>query len=336
MKFILLLCLTLTGCASLIHNNPTKAYPLNTAIQKITDDVTKINTKAFRPKDMVVIVAEPKKGRILAMNGNSVGCLFEPASTLKPVVAAAALQEGMVRPNTIIHCENGSFDWEGMTMRDHKPYGDLSVNDIMSTSSNIGHAKMGLMLDDSKFYNFLNRFGFGEKTGINIMGESAGLLTRPNRWDTHTKVRMSIGQSLAVTPIQLAMAYCAIANGGILMKPVIGNERPVRVRRVCSAKIANYLKHALELTAKNTAPLACVDGIKVEGTAGTSQAINSDGHYDPNKYWTMFVGFSALENSKYVCLVFVNKAKINSEFNYGGLVAAPIFSDIAKKNSTLK
>jgi cell division protein FtsI/penicillin-binding protein 2 len=331
MRYILLLTLTLTGCACPFLKKSTKAYPQNTAIQKITDDATKINFKAFRPKDMIIIVAEPKTGRILAMNGNSVGCLFEPASTLKPVITAAALQEGKVRPKTMIHCENGSFDWNGMIMRDYKPYGDLTVDEILETSSNIGHAKMGLMLDDRKFYEVIYRFGFGEKTGINIMGENAGLLNIPSRWDSQTKARMSIGQSLAVTPIQIAMAYCAIANGGTLMKPVIGDENPVRVRRVCSTKTANHLKNTLELTAKKTAPLARVDGIKVGGIPGTAQAITPDGKYASNKYWTMFAGFFPLENPKYVCLVVVNEANVKSEFNYGALVAAPIFSEIAKK-----
>ena len=330
---LLILPVVLAGCASPFCQSHTKAYPKNQQIQQITDNVVAEAKVSLHPKGITVIVAEPQTGKILAMTGNGVGQMYEPGSTFKPVVVVAALQEGKVTPQTKINCENGAFTVAGKVIKDHHPSGELTFDEILMRSSNIGAAKMALMLKDPVYYDYVRRFGFGDKTGISTPGEIQGIVNPPERWDALTKTRMAFGQSVAVTPIQLAIAYCALANGGLLMKPVVGDDKPIVVRRVCSASTANMVKKALQKTVsdKGTAPLARVEGVTVGGKTGTAQAISSKGGYLADKFITSFAGFFPVKNPKYVIVVVVDQADLPPEKNYGGLVAAPIFSEIAGK-----
>jgi cell division protein FtsI/penicillin-binding protein 2 len=334
---LLALPLLLAGCSCPWTQSDTKAYPQNQSIQKIVDDQAKSTKETLHPKGLCIVVAEPKSGKILAMSGNASGVMYEPGSTFKPVVAIAALQEGAVTPKSKINCENGSFTFAGKTIKDHYPSSELTYDEILMRSSNIGATKMAMLLKDPVYYDYVRRFGFGEKTGIAIPGEIQGIVNPPSKWDPLTKARMSFGQSVAVTPIQLAMAYCTIANGGLLMKPVIGNEKPVVVRQVCSSRSANLVKNALKntVTDQGTAPLARVDGVSVGGKTGTAQAIAPSGGYYADKYITSFAGFFPVEKPRYVVVVVVDQADLPPEKNYGGLVAAPIFSSIASQISKL-
>jgi len=335
---ILLLPLAIAGCVSPFNQSHTKAYPKNHPIQQIAYEAVETAKASLHPRGIAVIVAEPKTGKILAISGNETGSIFEPGSTFKPVVAVAALQEGKITPKTKIFCENGAFNFKGKTIKDHNGSGELSFDEILMRSSNIGSAKMSLLLKDSVYYDYVCRFGFGQKTEISEPGEKPGIVNPPSKYDGFTKVRNSFGQSVGVTPIQLTMAYCALANGGLLMKPRIGDERPVVIRRVCSKGNADRVKNALEKTVSDqgTAPLARVDGMTVGGKTGTVQAINPHGGYYKDKYWTMFAGFFPVDHPRYVVVVVVDQADLPPEKNYGGLVAAPIFSEIAGKISKLK
>jgi cell division protein FtsI/penicillin-binding protein 2 len=344
---LLVLPLLLAGCACPWTQSHTKAYPQNQPIQKIVDDQVKSAKETLHPKGIFVVVAEPKTGKILGMHGWEMNIpkqyqsdtgwpartLFEPGSTFKPVVVAAALEEGKITPKTKIFCENGAFNFKGKTIKDHVGSADLTFDEILAKSSNIGASKIALMLKDSVYYDYVRRFGFGQKTEISEPGENPGIVNPPSKWDELTKTRMAFGQSVAVTPLQLTMAYCALANGGKLMKPVIGDEKPVLVRRVCSRGTADRVKNALEKTVSDqgTAPLARVNGVAVGGKTGTAQAITADGHYARDKYWTMFAGFFPVKDPNYVVVVVVDQADLPPEKNYGGLVAAPIFSEIAGK-----
>ena len=344
----LLLSFVLAGCAYPFNQPHSKVYPKNQVIQQITDNAADSAMQSLHSKRIVLIVAEPKTGKILAMSGrregsnkqtdDAVSWFYEPGSTFKPVVTVAALQEGRITPKTEINCENGSFPYCGKVIRDHEKYGNLTFEEILMKSSNIGSAKMSLLLKDSVYCDYVRRFGFGDKTGITIPGEVQGIVNPPARWDQFTKVRMSFGQSIAVTPIQLTMAYCSLANSGKLMKPVTGDEKPIVVRRVCSKKTADLVKNALAKTVsdKGTAPLARVDGLTVGGKTGTSQAITPDGHYSEDKYVTSFAGFFPVDHPKYVCVVVVDQANLPPEQNYGGVVAAPVFAEVAKKISKLE
>lgn len=344
---LLALPLLLAGCSCPWTQSHTKPYPQNQPIQQISDNAADSAMKTLHPKRVSVIVAEPTTGKILAIagrstdsmtaSGDAISRLYEPGSTFKPVVAIAALQEGAVTPKSKINCENGAFTVAGKVIKDHHGSGELTFDEILMRSSNIGATKMAMLLKDPVYYDYVRRFGFGEKTGIAIPGEIQGIVNPPSKWDPLTKARMSFGQSVAVTPIQLAMAYCTIANGGLLMKPVIGNEKPVVVRQVCSSRSANLVKNALKntVTDQGTAPLARVDGVSVGGKTGTAQAIAPAGGYYADRYTTSFAGLFPVKDPKYVVVVVVDDPVLKPEKNYGGLVAAPIFSSIASQISKL-
>jgi cell division protein FtsI/penicillin-binding protein 2 len=196
-------------------------------------------------------------------------------------------------------------------------------------------------MSDQSFYDYVRAYGFGEKTGIPIQGEISGMVNPPHRWDKLTKTRMAFGQSIAVTPIQMVMATSAIANGGKLMKPRLvlsdGEENAVEkeapVREVVSKTTANYIAKALEgvVSAQGTAPLAKVDGYTVAGKTGTAQKIGTHGGYLEGRYIVSFSGFMPAETPRLMGLVIVDDARVGSEANYGGLVAAPVFSRIGGK-----
>ena len=196
--------------------------------------------RELKPDNATGIIVDPNTGEILAMtsrpsfNLNQIDSakpeemknraifdMVEPGSTFKIVVASAALTERVVSQKSIIYCENGAFSYGGRILRDHHGYGQMSVHDILMKSSNIGSAKMALMLGDEKFYEYVRRFGFGERTGIALPGEIPGLVHPPSRWDRLTITRMPMGQAVAVTPLQMAMGISVIANGGKLMRPQI-------------------------------------------------------------------------------------------------------------------
>jgi len=360
---LLLASLALCGCA--VHPT-TQAHTDNQPIQQITDKAVATARKELQPKGISIVVAEPSTGKIVAMSDwaewplfKSTGdytpampdprtgkptpnlwtgaTMFEPGSTFKPIVVAAALEKGVITPKTKIYCENGLFSYGGKTIKDHYHQGNATYEEIMMKSSNIGAAKIGLLLKDEDFYRFIRKFGFGQKTGISLPWEVSGMVNPPSKWDSLTKTRMAFGQSVFVTPIQLTMAYCAIANGGNLMRPVVGDEKPRVVRRVCSENTANLLKAALQKSASlnGTAPLAHVEGVTVAGKTGTAQALTSEGNYLTDQYWTMFAGFFPVDHPKYVVVVIVDEAKLAPDLNFGGLVAAPIFSKVATKISAL-
>jgi cell division protein FtsI/penicillin-binding protein 2 len=343
--------LTLIGCSS-PQKTSLKAYPNNPSIQQIADKAVSDARKDINPKAVVLVVAEPSTGKILAMSGwkqdtkpelkreRSWPCwlMLEAGSTFKPVVVAAALEKGKITPTAKIFCENGLFTYGGKTIKDHYRLGDLTYDEILAKSSNIGASKISLLLKDGDFYCYVRKFGFGKKTGISIPYETGGLVPPPEKWEKLTKTRMAFGQCVLVTPIQLTMAYCALCNGGKLMRPVTGNEKPKVVCRVCSEKTADMVKNALSKVANpdGTAPLAKVKGVTVGGKTGTAQIIGKNGAYLTNKYWTMFSGFFPVDHPKYVITVVVQDADFPPEKNFGGLVAAPIFSEVATKISALK
>lgn len=320
--------------------------------------------KELRPENAIGIIIQPKTGEILAMasrptfdlnqinsakpagmKNRAIMDMLEPGSTFKIVVVAAALNERTVNENTLVYCENGSFAYGGRILRDHHGYGQMNVHDILMKSSNIGSAKLALMMGDEKFYEYVRRFGFGERTGVDLPGEISGLVHPPARWDKLTITRMPMGHSVAVTPLQLAMSMAVIANGGKLMRPhiiqsvkdsegkEIQNFAPEVVRQVVPAKTAEFVSKALMevVTERGTATLASVNGFAVAGKTGTAQKVDPRGGYTEGKYVTSFVGYLPAEDPQLVCLILIDDAKLSPSVNYGGLVAAPIFSRVAEK-----
>jgi len=268
----------------------------------------------------------------------------EPGSTFKIVTTAAALTEHIVNPQTTIFCENGYFS--AYKLHDHRPYGDLTVNDILVKSSNVGVAKLALQLGDQKFYEYIRRFGFGERTGVNLPGEIGGVIHPPHTWSKISISRMPMGQEVDATPLQMATAMCAIANGGHLMMPQIIHEivdedgqsvaqfPPQEIRRVVSKQATDGIRSALVdvVSPKGTAALARVMGYKVAGKTGTAQKYDEKTKQaSHDRYVVSFLGFMPAEDPAFVCLVLLDEAQVSHDKNYGGMVAAPIFSRIGER-----
>jgi cell division protein FtsI/penicillin-binding protein 2 len=320
--------------------------------------------RELKPDNATGVIVDPKTGEILAMTSrptfdlNQINAakqeemknraifdMVEPGSTFKIVVASAALNEHVVNEKTLIYCENGAFSYAGRILRDHHGYGQMTVHEILMKSSNIGSAKMALMMGDDKFYEYVRRFGFGERTGVSLPGEIPGLVHPPSRWDRLTITRMPMGQSVAVTPLQIVMGMSVIANGGKLMRPEIiksikdsdGQEvlsmKPEIVREVIPSETARFVSDALTevVSERGTAALARVSGFTVAGKTGTAQKVDVKGGYAAGKYVVSFVGYIPAEDPRFVCLILIDDAKLSSGLNYGGLVAAPIFSRVAEK-----
>jgi cell division protein FtsI (penicillin-binding protein 3) len=254
---------------------------------------------------------------------------------------AAALNEAVVSTKQKIDCENGKFRVGGKDIHDHKKYQKLTPAEIIKYSSNIGSAKIGKLLERETFHSYITDFGFGQQTGIDLPGEAIGLLRPPNKWFEVDLAAISFGQGLSVTPIQLAAATAAIANGGYLMEPyvvervvdsqgqVTSRNQPRVVRKVIAQDVAKIVTHMMEMTTEEggTATNARVPGFRVAGKTGTAQKVDAvTGGYSADKRVGSFVGFLPAEAPRLVMLVTIDEPKKGI---YGGLTAAPVFSRIA-------
>lgn len=308
-----------------------------------------------------VVVMEPASGRVLALasqpdyNPNNAGRyrpswrrnrtvtdMFEPGSTFKPFLLAGALEEGLVTPKTKIYCENGRYSVGGKTIRDHnKKYKNLTVAEMLKVSSNIGFAKLGKAMEREKVYHYISEFGFGKPTGLDVPGEVGGLLRPASRWFEIDLAAISFGQGVSVTPVQMASAMGAIANGGLLMEPYlvekitdadgikVQRRLPQVRRRVVSEKTASLVRNMMVAVTEpgGTGTRAALPGYHVAGKTGTAQKVDPvTGGYSPDKRVSSFVGFVPAENPALVVSVTVDEPQGKA---YGGLVAAPVFARIA-------
>ena len=331
--------------------------------------------KKYRPQFTTAIMMDPKTGRILAManrpcfdpNDLSRGkceiapekmknCavinIVEPGSVFKIVPVSAALNDQLVTLDTVIGCEGGHWNYGGKILKDHGhgDHPDLSVFDVVVKSSNIGSAKLGMKLGEQRFYEYVRSFGFGERTGINLPGEVAGIVHSPKSsgWNKLTIARMPMGQGVCVTPIQMVTAMSVIANGGRLFMPqivdsVVDKEGmplvqfdPVPLRQVVGSEAAAKLRSALKevVSKRGTAFAATIPGYSAGGKTGTAQIAKpgGGGYYD-NRFVTSFVGFFPANDPQVVCLVMVDDAKAAENLNYGGLIAGPAFSHIGEQTA---
>ena len=266
---------------------------------------------------------------------------YEPGSTIKAFLLSVALENNVVTSDTTFYCENGEYYIGGHTVHDSHKHGVLSVSDIVTLSSNIGAIKIGQKVGYENFYKYLNNFGFGTKTGIDLKGERDGFVRTPQAAREIDRANTFFGHGLSVTSLQLATAMSSIANGGKLMRPylvkeitdqsgnVVQKNQPVMVRRVLSQATTRLVTGVLEnvVSEKGTAAKAAISGYSVAGKTGTSQKITETGTYSHEKYVSIFVGFVPANNPEMVILVMVDEPKGTG---YGGLVAAPVFSEIGK------
>ncbi|RPF46786.1 stage V sporulation protein D (sporulation-specific penicillin-binding protein) [Thermodesulfitimonas autotrophica] len=340
------------GNRVLLTIDETIQYFVERELDKIVD--------TYHPAAASIIVMDPKTGEILALGNRptfdpaawrdvpqavwdrnpAIWQLYEPGSTFKIVTAAAALSEGVVGPESHFYCP-GFVQVADRRIRCWKEggHGSESFAEVVQNSCNPGFIQVGLSLGKEKFYKYIRAFGFGRPTGINLPGEAKGILIPENKATNLNIATMSIGQSIAVTPIQLVTAAAAVANGGELLAPrviravVSPDGKTVRVfkpehrRRVLSREKAQELARLLEnVVLKGTGVNAYLDGYRTAGKTGTAQVVGPGGGYVPGKYVSSFVGFAPVDNPRLVTLVVVWEPQGGVYF--GSLVAAPAFKAV--------
>jgi len=308
----------------------------------------------------VVLLMDPRSGEILAMatsprfdptNGRNatndqwanmaIELSYEPGSTFKGILAAAAIEADVVRVDEKIFCHNGRYSVGRRTIHDHDPYGWLTFSDVIKYSSNIGSAKVGETLGSERFYRAIRDFGFGSRTGIELPGEALGLVRAPNRWGRIHLVTTSFGQGIAVSPLQLVRAYGAIANGGSLVRPhivrrviapdgtvVVENKTEIVGRPISATTAAIVTEMLRGVVDGGTATKAKLNGISVAGKTGTAQKVDgTTGRYHPRDRISSFIGFFPADAPRFVMLVLIDTPRRGT--SYGGLVAAPVFQRVA-------
>src|SRR6266513_482296 len=335
------------------------------SLQNIVENEIDAAMQEYSPQKATIILMRPQTGEILAManrphfdlnlrseakadqmKNRAIIDMMEPGSTFKIVAAAAALNERKLRPDSSIFCENGLWKFGGAALHDHRAFGYLSVRDVLIKSSNIGAAKLTLSIGEQKFYEYIRRFGFGERTGIELPGEINGLIRPPQSWSKISITRIPMGHEIGVTPLQMTVAMATIANGGKLIMPrivksitasdgkTVTSLSPLVFRQVISPQTASQIGDALRgvVSDRGTAAAAAIPGFTIAGKTGTAQKVDPRGGYQKGKDIVSFAGFLPAEHPEVVGLVLLDDAKTSKpELNYGGLVAGPIFSRVAEK-----
>jgi cell division protein FtsI (penicillin-binding protein 3) len=312
-------------------------------------------------KSGTIIVTNPKTGAVLAMavsprfDPNTVGALspdrwrnraltdsYEPGSTMKVVLAAAALEEKVMSPGSMIFGEHGQMAVANTVIHDHEKSGWMTFAQMIQRSSNIGAAKVGMTLGDWRLYDYLKEFGFGDKSDIDLPGEASGLLRSPREWGRRSVASISMGQEIGVTPLQMVTAVGAIANGGLLMKPYVMSEvrntknlpvaqtKPQVRRRVISTDTARTLTHIMEgVVSSGTGGKAAIPGYRVAGKTGTAQKIDPrTGAYSSTLLVGSFVGFVPAEDPQLAMVVVIDEPHGEG---WGGVVAAPVFRRVGEQ-----
>jgi cell division protein FtsI (penicillin-binding protein 3) len=331
-------------------------------IQYIAEAALSEGVMEFGAKSGMALVIAPRTGAILAVahvprfNPNAFGQYepwlwrnraitdsFEPGSTLKIFLGAAALESGLCKPGSEFYCEEGVYRVGKNFVHDIRPHAALSLQDILKYSSNIGAAKVGEKVGPAYLYLKLKEFGLGDRLGVECPGETQGSLSPVGGWSEIDAVAICFGQGVSVSALQLAAAVSAIANDGLLMKPylvqgmtdvhggVVKSFQPTALRQVISSENAWRLTRMMERAVEKggTGVRAALGGYKVAGKTGTAQKADpAGGGYAEDKYIASFVGFVPAENPEIVVLVVIDEPK---KHHYGGVVAAPVFRRIIRE-----
>ena len=320
---------------------------LDSAIQERVEAVLAEVGRSFRPRGSTALVMDPRTGELLALanwprvnagnpgaapayarQNRAVSAAYEPGSTFKAFTVAGALSEGLTRPSTEFDLPP-SIQVADRKIREAHERGTvtLTVADILAQSSNVGSVRIGLELGARRFDGWVRRFGFGRPTGVDLPGEAQGIVPAPGDYSGSSMGNLPIGQGLAVTPIQMAAAYTAIANGGVMRAPhvIAGDRRPGR--RVLTTRTAGQVSRMLEgvLGAGGTAQEARVEGYRLAGKTGTAEKPDGFGGYSKSKFVASFIGYAPARNPRLLVAVMVDEPKGQI---YGGAVAAPAFERI--------
>jgi cell division protein FtsI/penicillin-binding protein 2 len=295
----------------------------------------------FDPHQFSKTPSEHLKNRILSDP-------YEPGSILKPIIAAIAIDSGAVSKEDLFDCEDGYWaQYGGIHEFGNHQYGLLSVREIIQNSSNIGMAKIGLRTGVQKLYEGLRLFGFGQPTGVDLTGEESGLLRPPKKWSGYSPTRIAFGHEISVTALQIARAYCILANGGTLIQPHLvravvnpeGQITDISPSLVGSGYIIRpetaqwIVRKALRSVVTNgTGNQADIEGLEVFGKTGTANIALPTGGYDTSNYVASFVGGAPADHPKVIILVSIRKPNRALGKGYsGGRVAAPVFKEILEK-----
>jgi cell division protein FtsI (penicillin-binding protein 3) len=339
----------------------TLTLTIDEVIQYIAEKELEEAVDHARARSGTIIVMEPKTGAILAMavnprfDPNAVASLtadrwrnraltdtYEPGSTMKLMVAAAALEERVMMPGSMLFGENGRMTIANTTIHDHEKLGWMTFAQMIQKSSNIGAAKTGMLLGDQRLYRYLQAFGFGQRTDIDLPGEVAGLLKSPREWHRRSLASISMGQEVGVTPLQMITAVSAIANDGVLMKPyVVAGVRdqkgqavkeilPQVRRRTVSPATARLLTGIMEgVVTSGTGTKAAIPGFRVAGKTGTAQKVDPrTGTYSSALSIGSFVGFVPADAPRLAIIVVIDEPQGEA---WGGVVAAPVFRRVGEQ-----
>jgi cell division protein FtsI (penicillin-binding protein 3) len=342
------------------HPGQTVVLTIDQTIQYRTEQALAGAVERTHAKSGTAIVMDPQTGEILALanapsfdpnqppkdaaevraNG-ALQSIYEPGSTFKIVAYSAAIEKGLVKPEDKIDCQMGQITVAGRLIHDHHPFGVLTVADALAQSSNVGAIKLGLLVGNESMYEYMRRLGFGGRTGIDLAGESPGILRPLSRWQPSSIGSLAMGQEIGVTPLQMATAYCVLANDGTLVKPhlvrelrapdgtVLYQAKP-ETKRALKPETVAALRNMLEgVTLRGTARKAQLDGYSAAGKTGTAQKIDPKTHgYSATKYIGSFVGFAPVSNPAVVIIVVIDEPM---GAYHGGDVAAPVFREIAEQ-----
>src|SRR3989441_872110 len=342
------------------HPGQTVVLTIDQTIQFRAEQALLAAVERAHAKSGTAIVMDPLNGDILALanaptfNPNQPprdteerranGALqntYEPGSTFKIVAYSAAIEKGLVRPGDKIDCQMGRIIVAGRLIHDHHPFGVLTVAEALAQSSNVGAIKLGLRVGNESMFDYIKRFGFGSRTGMDLPGESPGILRPLQRWQPSSIGSIAMGQEVGVTPLQMATAYSALANGGLIVKPhlvremrspdgtVLYRAKP-EARRVLKPETTVALRGMLEgVTLRGTARKAQLNGYTAAGKTGTAQKIDPKTHaYSRTKFVGSFVGFAPVSNPAVVIIVVIDEPQGSY---HGGDVAAPVFREIAEQ-----
>jgi penicillin-binding protein 2 len=334
----------------------TVVLTIDQTVQYIVERELSAAVERTQAKSGAAVVLDPRTGEILALanaptfDPNGAGevsadarrnaalqNIYEPGSTFKVVAYSGSLEEKLIKPDDKIDCP-GEITVFGRTVHDHA-HGTLTATEALAKSSNVAAIKLGLKLGNARLYDYIRRFGFGSRTGVELPGETAGLVRPVSKWQPTSIGSVPIGQEVGVTPVQMAAAYGSIANDGVRVAPhlvrevrdaegrVVEQSQP-ESHRVVSEETARELRGMLEMvTLKGTARAAQLEGYTAAGKTGTAQKVDPKTHaYSQTKYVGSFVGFAPVENPAAVIIVVLDEP---AGLHQGGQVAAPVFSDIA-------
>lgn len=332
-------------------------------IQFRTEKILNDAVKSSRAKGGVVIVMKPQTGEVLAMastpgfnpnepvkspdevrtkrRNRAIEDAYEPGSVFKLVTYSAAIESGILRPTDSIDCQGGAIEVAGHIVKDGGRYGVISVAKALEVSSNVAAIKIGRRLGKERLLSFIDRFGFGRSTGVGLPGESPGYVGGTKKWSDASFGALPLGYQVIATPLQIAAAFAAIANGGEWVQPhvlksvmtpngeVVHEASPVR-RRIISTKTADIMKGILEGVVLNgTAKKALLEGYTAAGKTGTSRKFDrSLGRYSDTRYFATFCGFAPVDKPEIVVLVMIDEPPLG--MHHGGQASAPVFKQVAE------